>query len=305
MALKAASDRLVFADVKTRDKMVHAKTVEVRLASGDVSSVSPVSWTAKSSASWLVLTQTSGTVSSASPVADLHVTMSAAGHADTSESGQPLIAFLTVESRLQARTDLFQNSTDRIEMQVEFEIKAEPYLGESDVSVRTSSMDMVAVNSEVIAGDTLEVTVNVLDCERMPISRPGLQIVLSLTGGKRTDPVPLGHRGNNVYDADMPNSWIEDAGSYTLWVNSTNSAVRVDFQATKANTKAYVGLGIGGMILLTVLIAVYLLHKNRDHAKEFLLTFASQEGLLVYLVRFPQPHSTYRVALERSPPLPA
>jgi hypothetical protein len=36
-----------------------------------------------------------------------------------------------------------------------------------------------------------------------------------------------------------------------------------------------------------VLIAVYLLHKNRDHAKEFLLKFASQEGLLVYLVRFP------------------
>jgi hypothetical protein len=213
--------------------------------------------------------------------------MSAAGHADTSESGQPLIAFLTVESRLQARTDLFQNSTDRIEMQVEFEIKAEPYLRESDVGVRTSSMEMVAVNSEVIAGDTLKVTVNVLDCERMPISRPGLQIVLSLTGGKRTDPVPLGHRGSNVYDADIANSWIEDAGPYTLWVNSTNSSVRVAFQVTKANTQAYVGLGIGGMILLTVLIAVYLLHKNRDHAKEFLLKFASQEGLLVYLVRFP------------------
>jgi hypothetical protein len=38
MALKAASDRLVVTLVKTRDTMIHATTIEVRLASGDVNS---------------------------------------------------------------------------------------------------------------------------------------------------------------------------------------------------------------------------------------------------------------------------
>ena len=87
MALKAASDRLVVTLIKTRNTMVRATTIEVRLASGDVNSVSPVSWTASSSASWLSLMEDRGIVDSASPVAELHVNMSATGRADASESG--------------------------------------------------------------------------------------------------------------------------------------------------------------------------------------------------------------------------
>ena len=81
---------------------------------------------------------------------------------------------------------------------------------------------------------------------------------LSLHGGKRTEAV-LRYRDSNVYEADMPSSWIEEAGSYSLWVNSTGEAVRLDFKVSKTHTKLYIGLGIIGMLVVTALVAVCLL----------------------------------------------
>jgi hypothetical protein len=182
MALKAASDRLVVTLVKTKKTKDVETSIEVRLASGDVDSVSPVSWTASTSASWLSLAEDRGIVNSASPVTELRVTMSAAGHADTSASGQPLRAILTVESRLQARSDVFQNSTDRIEMQVELRVESALYILQEHVEIRKGdgsllSFDAIATLRTV---DTLSVTARAFDCETLPINRGGEALTLRI-----------------------------------------------------------------------------------------------------------------------------
>jgi hypothetical protein len=182
MALKAANDRLAVTLHKTRNAMFRATTIEVRLASGDVNSVSPVSWTASSSASWLSLMQDRGKVDSASPVAELHVNMSATGRADASESGQPLRAILTVESRLQARSDLFQYSTDRIEMQVELRVESAVYVLQEHVEIRKGDGSLLPFDAmgTVRRVDTLSVTAHAFDCEKLPINRGGEMLTLRI-----------------------------------------------------------------------------------------------------------------------------
>jgi hypothetical protein len=184
MALKAASDRLVVTLVKTRNAMFHATTIEVRLASGDVNSDSPVSWTAKSSASWLSLAADHGIVNSASPVAELHVNMSAAGHADTSESGQPLSAIVSVESLFQARSDLFQNSTNMVEMQVELRVQSAVYVLPEHVEIRKGDGSLLSFGAveTVRTVDTLSITARAFDCETipLPINRGGEVLTLRI-----------------------------------------------------------------------------------------------------------------------------
>jgi hypothetical protein len=115
-------------------------------------------------------------------VAELHVTMSAAGHADSSESGQPLSAVLMVESRLQARSDLFQNSTDRIEMQVELRVESAVYVLPERVEIRKGDGSLLPFDAigTVRRVDTLSVTVRAFDCEALPINRGGELLVLSI-----------------------------------------------------------------------------------------------------------------------------
>jgi hypothetical protein len=179
------------------------------LASGDVDSVSPVSWTASSSASWLSLAAERGIVSSASPVAEVRVTMSAAGRADASESGQPLSAVLTVESLFQARSDLFQNSTNSIKMQVELRVESAVYVLQEHVEIRKGDGSLLSFDAveTVRTVDTLSITVRAFDCEikPLPINRGGEVLTLRIrneASGEWAN-TTLQYSGiDNVYSAD-------------------------------------------------------------------------------------------------------
>jgi hypothetical protein len=264
MALKAASDRLVVTLIKTRNTMVRATTIEVRLASGDVDSVSPVSWTAKSSASWLSLAAERGIVSSASPVAEVRVTMSAEGHADTSESGQPLSAILTVESRLQARSDLFQNATNRIEMQVELRVESAVYILQEHVEIRKGDgilLPFDAVGTARIV-DTLSVTVRAFDCETIPLSinRGGEVLVLRIGHEASGDWVntTLQYSGvDNMYSAEsviqiLPTSSSE-VETYSLLLQSltrdglVTGEVSLTFEVKTTNKTLIIAGSIGAV----------------------------------------------------------
>jgi hypothetical protein len=262
-------------------------------------------WSARSGAPWLQLqgAQT-GIVDSDEPVAALSVLATAKGMNDTAISG-PIVAIVTVSSSMPGQAEsVFENASHVLEMQVELSISAEAYLLDSDVEVRTSSADMVTGGGVVIAGDTLKVTVNTFDCERVPISRPGLQIVLSLRGGTTGTRTDLHHQQGHIYEADVPSSWIEDAGSYTLWVNSTaGEPVRLDFKVTKTNSQLYIGIGIVGILVVTGLVTAYLLRKHRNHAREFLVSFLSEEVFLVYQVRPYEPNKSRPAPLQRTHPM--
>jgi len=264
MALKAASDRLVVTLVKTKTTLVRATTIEVRLASGDVNVVSPVSWTAKSSASWLSLAENSGIVNSASPVAELRVQMNAAGRADASESGQPLSTFLTVESRFQARSDLFLNSTDRIEMQVELRVESAVYVLQEHVEIRKRDGSLLPFDAveTVRRVDTLSITVRAFDCEikPLPINRGGELLVLSIRHEASGEWVntTLQYSGiDNVYSAEtviqaLPTSSSE-VEKYSLLLQSLSrdgvvtGGIPLTFEVKSTNKTLIIAGSIGAV----------------------------------------------------------
>ncbi len=262
MALKAASDRLAVTLIKTKTTTLHATSIEVRLASGDVDSVSPVSWTASSSASWLLLAADHGIVNSASPVAELHMTMSAAGRADTSESGQPLSAILTVESRLHTRSDLFQNATNRIEMQVELRVESAVYILQEHVEIRKGDGSLFlfdAVGTARIV-DTLSVTARAFDCEALSINRGGEVVTLSIRHEASGEWVnsTLQYRGSsNMYSTEsviqaLPTSSSE-VETYLLLLQSLTrdgvitGEVSLSFEVKNTNKTLIIAGSIGAV----------------------------------------------------------
>jgi hypothetical protein len=262
MALKAANDRLAVTLHKTRDTMFHATTIEVRLASGDVNSVSPVSWTASSSASWLSLMEDRGIVDSASPVAELHVNMSATGRADASESGQPLRAILTVESRLQARSDLFQYSTDRIEMQVELRVESAVYVLQQHVEIRKGDGSLLPFDTigTVRRVDSLSVTARAFDCETLPINRGGELLVLRIrheASGEWVNTTLQYSGSDNMYSVEsvilaLPTSSSE-VETYSLLLQSftrdgaVTGGVSLTFEVKNTNKTLIIAGSIGAV----------------------------------------------------------
>jgi hypothetical protein len=266
MALKAASDRLAVTLVKTRKTKDIEASIEVRLASGDVNSASPVSWTATSSAAWLSLVENSGIVNSANPVAELRVNMNAAGHADASSRkfGQPLSAVLTVESRFRARSDMFQNSTDRIEMLVELRVESAVYVLQEHVEIRKEDGSLLPFDAigTLRRVDALSVTVHAFDCETeaLPINRGGELLVLRIrheaSGGWVN--TTLQYSGSdNVYSAEsaiqaLPTSSSE-VETYLLILQShtrdgaVTGEVSLTFEVKNTNKTLIIAGSIGAV----------------------------------------------------------
>jgi hypothetical protein len=278
--------------------------------------------------------QDRGIVDSASPVAELHVNMSAAGRADASESGQPLRAILTVESRLQARSDLFQYSTDRIEMQVELRVESAVYVLQEHVEIRKgdgSLLSFAAVDETVRTVDTLSVTARAFDCETipLPINRGGEVLTLRIRNEASGEWVntTLQYSGSgNMYSAEsviqaLPTSSsmleryllllqsltrdgaVTGEMSLTFEVKNTNKTLIIagsigavscgprlmhnavcDRHAALRCAGRVASLGAppqrlsGQVVVLTLILMGFLLYKHRDHAGEFLRSFASFEG---------------------------
>jgi hypothetical protein len=188
--------------------------------------------------------------------------MSAAGRADASESGQPLSAVLTVESRLQARSDLFQNSTDRIEMQVELRVESAVYVLKEHVEIRKGDGGLLPFDAigTVRKVDTLSVTVRAFDCETLPINRGGELLVLSIRHEASGEWVntTLQYSGiDNVYSAEsviqaLPTSSSE-VEEYSLLLQSftrdgaVTGEVSLAFEVKSTNKTLIIAGSIGAV----------------------------------------------------------
>ena len=203
-----------------------------------------------------------GIVNSASPVAELHVNISAAGHADTSESGQPLIAILTVESRLQARSDLFQNSTNMIEMQVELRVESAVYVRQEHVEIRKGDGSLLPFDAieTVRRVDTLSITVRAFDCETLPINRGGEVLTLCIrneASGEWLNTTLQYSGSDNVYSAESVIQALPTSSSvlekYSLLLQSlmrdgaVTGQVSLTFEVKNTNKTLIIAGSIGAV----------------------------------------------------------
>jgi mRNA-degrading endonuclease toxin of MazEF toxin-antitoxin module len=248
MALKAANDRLSITHTKAKATPTYTTSVEVRLTSGDVDSVSRVEWSAVSSVEWLRLGTITGTVDSRSPVAEIPVTVHDAKLNDTGASGPPLKATITVSNRIAGRSDLFDNGTQRVVMDVEVSIAATPHLTRDDASVRNAEGKDVGKNSVLAPGDMLVIVAKAFDYSRLPIPRAGLRITASLIGPKsQIQLVELQHISDNTYRGEITSAWLEDTGGYQLQLNTSSSSLEWPLTVAASNQSLYIAVGISSV----------------------------------------------------------
>jgi hypothetical protein len=95
----------------------------------------------------------------------------------------------------------------------------------------------------VAAGSKLIVTVKAFDYERLPISRPGVQIGMNLSmGGVWKGAANLLYLTANEYRAEVPA--IQDAGSYDVIISSSTGSVTLRFTVSSSKQALYIALGI-------------------------------------------------------------
>jgi hypothetical protein len=266
MAVKAATDRLVIQLFKSRSVPTSSSTIEVRLVRGDVDSAEPIVWAARSSAGWLRLGNTSGTVYSNAPVAAVGVVVNASGMEDTFTTG-PLNATIELTSSMPAAdssSSVFEQKSSVLEMVAELRIVAEVELIPSDLTVQilgggtlhtgtgaaTGSSYVVTIDEEVPAGSKLIVTVKAFDYARLPISRPDARISMNLYMNLSMDGVWKGAANllyvtANEYRAEVPA--IQDAGSYELIISSITGSVTLRFTVSSSKQALYIALGISSV----------------------------------------------------------
>jgi hypothetical protein len=131
-------------------------------------------------------------------------------------------------------------------MDVEVSINAAAYVTDADVTVQTSSGEILSNGSEVTAGDTLTVVVVAVDFERLPISRAGMQVAGFVGSQGVQRPIQIQHRQGNTYRGEIPSSWIDkDGGEYRLVVGTPDTSVaELRFVIVTSSRSLYVGIVI-------------------------------------------------------------
>jgi hypothetical protein len=229
---------------------------------GDVDSSEPIVWAARTSAGWLRLINTTGTVYSNAPVAAVGVVVDATGLIDTFTTG-PLNATIVLSSSMPAADSssaVFELKSSVLEMVAELTIVAEVELIPSDVLVQTldgsrlsttgaaaaPDSKIMTITDEVAAGSKLIVTVKAFDYERLLISRPGMQIGMNLSmGGVWKGAANLLYLTANEYRAEVPA--MQDAGSYDLIISSSTGSVTLRFTVSSSKQALYIALGISSV----------------------------------------------------------
>jgi hypothetical protein len=244
MALKTASDKLSITHIKALSTPLYSTMVEVRIASGDVDGISVVEWTASSSAVWLRLGERNGTVNSDAPVAQVNLVLDSRGLNDTGVAS-PLRANITVVSQIAGRSDLFEKGTHVLTMEVQVIILAVPNVTLADLRVQRSSGEDLTNGGSVVTGDALIISATAFDYERLPIPRAGLQLTVNLTGGGGLQKLlEMQYREGSTYRSEVPSSWLEKAGSYSLRIGDV---VEIRFEVSASNRSLYIGAGIASV----------------------------------------------------------
>jgi hypothetical protein len=275
MTVRSASPQLSIVAPKVRSGAVAAAQAEVRLARGDVDAdkQSRVLWNARTSAAWLRVLTPSGEVYSDAPVAHLDVAVDSNGLNDTRCTGS-LRAAISVVSSLDDRTDLFENGSSSVVLDVEVAIEAALFITVDDVVISTSDTSALNAGDTIISGETLLASVTAFDFERLAIPCTGLLIRLRLaeksTGQVRS--LELQYRDGNTYNSEVPSSWIEATGAYTLAIedaasdvigNATSGSIVLQFSVQAGNFQMYVGAAIASALALIAALVGYLIYRKR------------------------------------------
>jgi hypothetical protein len=203
--------------VKSKEVRSVSQSIELRLKDGNIDADPDriIHWTvvAGSAAPWLSLAPVSGSLYSSESVAAVDATAVGAGLGDTATTG-PFNTTLTFKSsaRLMNRSD-FVNGTDQQTITVRLSIVAKPYVNETHVTLTRSSVTPVGQAEPIEAGEKLTVSVEAVDFEGMPISRPDLQLRLEIRGNVNKNhsiPLQLKADGTNVYTANISETWVRE-----------------------------------------------------------------------------------------------
>jgi hypothetical protein len=195
-----------------------SQSIELRLKDGDIAADPDriIHWTivAGSAAPWLSLGPLNGSLHSSESVAAVKAAAVGAGLGDTATTG-PFNTTLTFSStaRLMKRSD-FVNGTDQQTITVRLSVFAKPYVNETQhVRITRSSGTPVGAAEPIEAGEKLMVSVNAVDFEGLPISRPDLQLRLEIRGNlnkNQSIPLQLKADGTNVYTANISETWVRE-----------------------------------------------------------------------------------------------
>ena len=258
-----------------------------------------VQWDASSSSKWLVLEQSSGTVSSLNPVVAINVLVIGSGQNDTavrpihtpckhalvhapahtrntppprchsSQVSGPLRSWIEVNSSMRGRSDLFERGSSSLQMAVVVIIEAAVALTTVDVLVVDQDGDAVADSSKVETGSALTLTASAFDSDRLPICRTTLLIAVELSqpSGARNNTLPMQHQYGNTYQVVLPTSWIVAPGPYTLWIDS--GAVMVQFTATdESMNDLYLAAGLAATVAVLLILFVVLVYRGQGSWKK-------------------------------------
>jgi hypothetical protein len=130
-------------------------------------------------------------------------------------------------------------------MEVQVIILAVPNVTLADLRVQRSSGEDLTNGGSVVTGDALIISATAFDYERLPIPRAGLQLTVNLTGGGGLQKLlEMQYREGSTYRSEVPSSWLEKAGSYSLNISNT---VEIRFEVSKSNRSVYIGAAIASV----------------------------------------------------------
>ncbi len=158
--------------------------------------------------------------------------------------------------------DLFQNATNKIEMQVELRVESAVYILQEHVEIRKGDGSLLSFDAIGTARivDTLSVTARIFDCEALPINRGGELLALCIqyeASGEWVN-TTLQYRGtNNMYSAEsviqaLPTSSSE-VETYLLLLQSltrdgaVTGEVSLTFEVRSTNKTLIIAGSIGAV----------------------------------------------------------
>jgi hypothetical protein len=261
--------------------------LEVRLVSGDIDDASIIRWNASSSASWISLELTDGSVSTLKAAVELPFTVDLRGLNDTARSG-PLTAYITIQSNSSDDAVRFLNDSETLRILVELKIEAEACASTSVFALKAVAAERAISNgSDVVAGDSVRVSVESFDADRLPIERPTQEIRILYRAAELNQNTSImmkwtgkqsKQRYENVYIGEIAGGVLAE-GQYTLLlVDGGNAEASMVFTVAKTRTLELV-FGVSAMVLLGGMLTalLILIYKNQSRAKTVAMSFVKLE----------------------------
>ena len=121
---------------------------------------------------------------------------------------------------------VFKNGTNASTFPVQLNVVAKAFMRPGDMTLRSSSQQLIASGQAVAARDTLRISLKAYDYERLESGRADQSFSLQLFSGScesgiAKQEVVLKQDFNSTFKGELPGNWLEDVGEYSLCTNRT------------------------------------------------------------------------------------